>query len=197
MSPKSSGPQAGGQMVRHRQSRGRRRPRAGPLSADFEAPARCAHPLRTGLHGAQVPRHGADRDGRPRGMPHHRRRGRRHPDEVVNGLFIQQEVLSRRGAALRWWPSARATTGSASFRYFEPPMARREGPSAKAAFPAGRGRGLYEEAHYQENRYMANVAGAGFDAHGCGSSHLKKKGRRTAGSHGVWSGNSSVINPPE
>ena len=38
----------------------------------------------------------------------------------------------------------------------------------------------YEEAHYRQSRYMANVAGAGFDAHVVRKlSHLKKKGHRS------------------
>ena len=37
----------------------------------------------------------------------------------------------------------------------------------------------YEESHYRQSRYMANVAGAGFDAHVVRKfSHLKKKGRK-------------------
>ena len=38
----------------------------------------------------------------------------------------------------------------------------------------------YEEAHYRQSRYMANVAGAGFDAHVVRKlSHLKKKGHKS------------------
>ena len=38
----------------------------------------------------------------------------------------------------------------------------------------------YEESHYRQSRYMANVAGAGFDAHVVRKlSHLKKKGHRS------------------
>ena len=38
----------------------------------------------------------------------------------------------------------------------------------------------YEEAHYRQSRYMANVAGVGFDAHVVRKlSHLKKKGHKS------------------
>lgn len=38
----------------------------------------------------------------------------------------------------------------------------------------------YEESHYRQSRYMANVAGAGFDAHVVQRlSHLKKKGHKS------------------
>ena len=38
----------------------------------------------------------------------------------------------------------------------------------------------YEESHYRQSRYMANVAGAGFDARMVRKlSHLKKKGRKS------------------
>ena len=69
--------------------------------------------------------------------------------EVVNGLFIQQEV--------------------------------RPDDVLLAVIAVGTDVGVvsYEESHYRQCRYMANVAGAGFDAHVVRKlSHLKKKGRK-------------------
>ena len=62
-----------------------------------------------------------------------------------------------------------------SSRYQDAVRAIREGYS----FLQDVGVVSYEESHYRQCRYMANVAGAGFDAHVVRKlSHLKKKGRK-------------------
>ncbi|MDE6624598.1 MAG: diacylglycerol kinase family lipid kinase [Alistipes sp.] len=97
--------------------------------------------------------------------------------EVVNGLFIQQEVRPDEvllavvavGTGNDW-----VRTFGISNRYQDAVRAIAEGHS----FLQDVGVVSYEEAHYRQSRYIANVAGAGFDA--CvvrRISHLKKKGR--------------------
>ena len=98
--------------------------------------------------------------------------------EVVNGLFIQQVVPPSEVLL------AVIAVGSGNdwIRMFGIPQncadairAIREGYS----FLQDVGVVSYEESHYRQSRYMANVAGAGFDAHVVRKfSHLKKKGRK-------------------
>ena len=99
--------------------------------------------------------------------------------EVVNGLFIQQEVCPSDvllavvavGTGNDW-----VRTFGISNRYQDAAKAISEGYS----FLQDVGVVSYEEAHYRQSRYMANVAGAGFDAHVVRKlSHLKKKGHRS------------------
>ena len=99
--------------------------------------------------------------------------------EVVNGLFIQQEVCPDEvlvavvavGTGNDW-----VRTFGISNRYQDAVKAISEGYS----FLQDVGVVSYEEAHYCQSRYMANVAGAGFDAHVVRKlSHLKKKGHRS------------------
>ena len=99
--------------------------------------------------------------------------------EVVNGLFIQQEVCPSDvllavvavGTGNDW-----VRTFGISNRYQDAAKAISEGYS----FLQDVGVVSYEEAHYRQSRYMANVAGAGFDAHVVRKlSHLQKKGHRS------------------
>ena len=99
--------------------------------------------------------------------------------EVVNGLFIQQEVCPDEvlvavvavGTGNDW-----VRTFGISNRYQDAAKAISEGYS----FLQDVGVVSYEEAHYRQSRYMANVAGAGFDAHVVRKlSHLQKKGHRS------------------
>ena len=99
--------------------------------------------------------------------------------EVVNGLFIQQEVCPSDvllavvavGTGNDW-----VRTFGISNRYQDAAKAISEGYS----FLQDVGVVSYEEAHYRQSRYMANVAGAGFDAHVVRKlSHLKKKGHKS------------------
>ena len=98
--------------------------------------------------------------------------------EVVNGLFIQQKVCPDEvllavvavGTGNDW-----VRTFGISNRYQDAVKAISEGYS----FLQDVGVVSYEESHYRQSRYMANVAGAGFDAHVVRKfSHLKKKGRK-------------------
>ena len=83
--------------------------------------------------------------------------------EVVNGLFIQQEVCPDEvllaviavGTGNDW-----VRTFGISNRYQDAVKAIGEGYS----FLQDVGVVSYEESHYRQSRYMANVAGAGFDA---------------------------------
>ena len=97
--------------------------------------------------------------------------------EVVNGLFIQQEVKPDEvtlaviavGTGNDW-----VRTFGIANRIHDAVMAIKEGFSFKQDV----GVVSYEEAHYRQSRYFANVAGVGFDA--CvvkAVSHLKNKGR--------------------
>ena len=99
--------------------------------------------------------------------------------EVVNGLFIQQEVCPDEvllaviavGTGNDW-----VRTFGISNRYQDAVKAIGEGYS----FLQDVGVVSYEESHYRQSRYMANVAGAGFDARMVRKlSHLKKKGRKS------------------
>ena len=98
--------------------------------------------------------------------------------EVVNGLFIQQKVCPDEvllavvavGTGNDW-----VRTFGISNRYQDAVKAISEGYS----FLQDVGVVSYEESHYRQSRYMANVAGAGFDAHVVRKfSHLKKKGHK-------------------
>lgn len=107
--------------------------------------------------------------------------------EVVNGLFIQQEVCPDEvlvavvavGTGNDW-----VRTFGISNRYQDAVKAISEGYS----FLQDVGVVSYEEAHYRQSRYMANVAGAGFDAHVVRKlSHLKRRVTGAAGAiRGVW-----------
>ena len=99
--------------------------------------------------------------------------------EVVNGLFIQQEVRPDEvlvaviavGTGNDW-----VRTFGLSDRYRDAVEAIRAGHS----FLQDVGVVSYEESHYRQSRYIANVAGAGFDAHVIRRlTHLQKKGRKS------------------
>ena len=99
--------------------------------------------------------------------------------EVVNGLFIQQEVRPDEvlvaviavGTGNDW-----VRTFGISERYQDAVRAIGEGCS----FLQDVGVVSYEEAHFRQSRYIANVAGAGFDAHVIRKlTHLQNKGRRS------------------
>ncbi len=96
--------------------------------------------------------------------------------EVVNGLFIQTVVEPKEvlvsviavGTGNDWVRSF-----GMSSRYSEAVKAIVDGYS----FVQDVGVVSYEEAHFRQSRYMANVAGAGFDAHVVRRvSHMHKKG---------------------
>jgi YegS/Rv2252/BmrU family lipid kinase len=98
--------------------------------------------------------------------------------EVINGLFIQQEVRADEvliamiavGKGSDW-----VRTFGISDSYQGAVRAIKEGYS----FLQDVGVVSYEEAHYRQNRYMVNMAGAGFDAHITRRfAHLKKIGRK-------------------
>ena len=96
--------------------------------------------------------------------------------EVVNGLFIQQEVPTTEvllavvavGTGNDW-----VRTFGISEQHAEAVRAIAEGRS----FLQDVGVVSYEEAYYRQSRYIANVAGAGFDAYVVRRlTHLRKKG---------------------
>ncbi|MEG1885403.1 MAG: diacylglycerol kinase family lipid kinase [Alistipes sp.] len=100
--------------------------------------------------------------------------------EVVNGLFIQQAVRPEEvllaviavGTGNDW-----VRTFGISNRYQDAVHAIKE----QHSFLQDVGVVSYEESHYAQSRYMANVAGAGFDAMVVRKfSHLQKKGRKGA-----------------
>ncbi len=97
-------------------------------------------------------------------------------NEVVNGLFIQKTVEPREillaviavGTGNDW-----VRTFGIPQHYSEAIRAIREGRS----FLQDVGTVTYTESHYTQTRYMANVAGLGFDAHVISTfNHLKMKG---------------------
>ena len=97
--------------------------------------------------------------------------------EVVNGLFIQQEVRPDEvllavvavGTGNDW-----VRTFGISDRYAEAVRAIAE----EYSFLQDVGVVSYEEAHYRQNRYIVNVAGVGFDAFVVRRlTHLRQKGR--------------------
>ncbi|MDE7451504.1 MAG: diacylglycerol kinase family lipid kinase [Alistipes sp.] len=97
--------------------------------------------------------------------------------EVVNGLFIQQEVRPDEvllaviavGRGNDW-----GRTFGFSGRYSDAVQAI----GAEQAFLQDVGVVSYEEAHFRQSRYFVNVAGAGFDAFVVRRlTHLEKKGR--------------------
>jgi YegS/Rv2252/BmrU family lipid kinase len=98
--------------------------------------------------------------------------------EVVNGLFIQQAV-----------PTEQVTiaviavgTGNDWIRMFGIPTRYSEAIRAiceGATFLQDVGEVAYEESHYAQSRYMANVAGVGFDASVTRRyEHYKSKGKK-------------------
>ena len=168
-------------MVCDRESRGRGAAAGWITSADFAPAARSAHRVRAGLHGAQVPRHGADRDGCSRGLPaDYRRRGRRHaarggqrplhpadgsrPDEVLLAVVAV-------GTGNDW-----VRTFGISSRYQDAVKAI----AAGVFVPAGRRGGLLRGVALPPEPLHGHVAGVGFDAHVVRKlSHLKKKGHKS------------------
>ncbi len=99
--------------------------------------------------------------------------------EAVNGLFIQQEVRPDQvllavvavGTGNDW-----VRTFGISNRYQDAIAAIAAGHS----FLQDVGMVSYEESHYRQHRYIANVAGAGFDAQVIRKhSHMKKKGHKS------------------
>lgn len=99
--------------------------------------------------------------------------------EVVNGLFIQKHVrpdevllaMIAVGTGNDW-----VRTFGISERYQDAVRAISE----ERSFLQDVGVVSYEEAHYRQSRYMANVAGVGFDAYVVRRvSHMKKKGRKS------------------
>lgn len=97
-------------------------------------------------------------------------------NEVVNGLFIQKAVepceillaVIAVGTGNDW-----VRTFGIPQHYSEAIRAIREGRS----FLQDVGTVTYTESHYTQTRYMANVAGLGFDAHVISTfNHLKMKG---------------------
>ena len=108
--------------------------------------------------------------------------------EVVNGLFIQQVVPPSEVLL------AVIAVGSGNdwIRMFGIPQNYADAIRAigeEHSFLQDVGVVSYEEAKYRQNRYVANVAGAGYDAQVVRRfTHLKKKGR-----HGRWLYTWSVI----
>lgn len=97
-------------------------------------------------------------------------------NEVVNGLFIQKAVEPREmllaviavGTGNDW-----VRTSGIPQHYSEAIRAIRE----ERSFLQDVGTVTYTESHYTQTRYMANVAGLGFDAHVISTfNHLKIKG---------------------
>lgn len=98
--------------------------------------------------------------------------------EAVNGLFIQQEVDPKEVLLA----VVAVGTGNDWVRTFGIPNRYQDAVRAikeQYSFLQDVGVISYEESHYRQSRYMANVAGAGFDAavNRC-FTHLQKKGRR-------------------
>lgn len=98
--------------------------------------------------------------------------------EVVNGLFIQQETDPREVLL----GVVAVGTGNDWMRMFGVPRRYQDAVRAikeQYSFLQDVGVISYEESHYRQSRYMANVAGAGFDAAvNRRFTHLQKKGRR-------------------
>ncbi|MDD3108061.1 MAG: diacylglycerol kinase family lipid kinase [Alistipes sp.] len=98
--------------------------------------------------------------------------------EVVNGLFIQQEVPTTEVLL----SVIAVGTGNDWIRMFGIPRKYSEAIRAIAegySFLQDVGRLSYYQASYPQSRYMANVAGVGFDAYvNRRYNHLKEEGRR-------------------
>ena len=98
--------------------------------------------------------------------------------DVVNGLFIQQEADPREVLL----GVVAVGTGNDWMRMFGVPRRYQDAVRAikeQYSFLQDVGVISYEESHYRQSRYMANVAGAGFDAAvNRRFTHLQKKGRR-------------------
>ena len=110
-------------------------------------------------------------------------------NEVVNGLFIQKAVEPREmllaviavGTGNDW-----VRTFGIPQHYSEAIRAIRE----ERSFLQDVGTVTYTESHYTQTRYMANVAGLGFDAHVISTfNHLKIKGYK-----GGWMYLYSILN---
>jgi len=99
--------------------------------------------------------------------------------EAVNGLFIQKAVPTQDVLL----SVIAVGTGNDWIRMFGIPRKYSEAIRAIVeghSFLQDVGVVSYEESHYRQSRYMANVAGAGFDARMVRKlSHLKKKGRKS------------------
>ena len=97
--------------------------------------------------------------------------------EVVNGLFIQQEVAPSEVLLA----VVAVGTGNDWMRTFG--LSDRSADAVRAiagelSFLQDVGVVSYEEAHYRQSRYFVNVAGAGFDAYVVRRlTHRRKKGR--------------------
>lgn len=99
--------------------------------------------------------------------------------EVVNGLYIQQKVAPQEVLIA----VIAVGTGNDWIRMFGIPRKYSEAIKAIVAghsFLQDVGTISYNKASYNQSRYMANVAGVGFDAHvnRC-YNHLKEKGRKS------------------
>ncbi len=105
--------------------------------------------------------------------------------EVVNGLFIQQEVRPDEvllAVIAVGWGNDWGRTFGLSGRYSDAVQAI----GAEQAFLQDVGVVSYEEAHFRQNRYFVNVAGVGFDAFVVRRlAHLEKKGRTSRWRH-TW-----------
>lgn len=108
--------------------------------------------------------------------------------EAVNGLFIQQTVPPEEVLL----GVIAVGTGNDWIRSFGIPNRHADAIRAiKEAYSFLQDVGVisYEEAHYRQSRYMANVAGAGFDAAvNRRFTHLQRKGRK-----GGWLYTSSLL----
>jgi YegS/Rv2252/BmrU family lipid kinase len=97
--------------------------------------------------------------------------------EVVNGLFLQQEV----DPAEVLLAVIAVGSGNDWVRMFGIPLNYKDAIRAiheENSFLQDVGVVTYEESKYRQSRYMANVAGAGFDAMVVRNyAHLKEKGR--------------------
>lgn len=106
--------------------------------------------------------------------------------EVVNGLFVQQ-VVPTQGVLLG---VIAVGTGNDWIRMFGIPLKYSEAIKAIVAghsFLQDVGKMSYHQALYKQSRYMANVAGIGFDAYvNRKYNHLKELGRRSKWLY-VWS----------
>lgn len=116
--------------------------------------------------------------------------------EVVNGLFIQQEADPREVLL----GVVAVGTGNDWMRMFGVPRRYQDAVRAikeQYSFLQDVGVISYEESHYRQSRYMANVAGAGFDAAvNRRFTHLQRRDAGAAGSmRGAWSRRSSATSP--
>ncbi len=103
--------------------------------------------------------------------------------EVVNGLFIQQEVPPSE-VLLAMIAVGSENDWVRSFGISERPADAVQAIACGCSFLQDVGVVSYEEAHYRQSRYVANVAGAGFDAYVTRRlTHLRNKGRTSRWRH--------------